>query len=160
MRTADVKSLVQEVLDSLPTPYTEHVIDEVFGAIESNPVWRRRYDTQCDALGKTVVNNWGGYWVATALGKTGERQAPSKKSSLIGSYSLLETDAMPVTRKPKEAEALELVAAHYRAHKAELPNEIRDYRDEIVALVMAGKPTEEAFDMVLKAHLQGSKTDL
>ncbi|BDB28905.1 hypothetical protein CTP10_R63180 (plasmid) [Cupriavidus sp. P-10] len=148
MKTADVKFLVREVLSILPTPYTEHVIDEVFGAIESNPEWRRRYEIQCAALGKNVVNTWGGYWVANALGKLGERQAQSKRSSLIGSYSLLDTDATPVKRKPKEPEALEMVAAHFRAHKAELPNEIRNYRDELVMLVMEGMSPEKAFQMV------------
>lgn len=91
--------------------------------------------------------------MANALGKLGERQAQSKRSSLIGSYSLLDTDATPVKRKPKEPEALEMVAAHFRAHKAELPNEIRNYRDELVMLVMEGMSPEEAFQMALKAHM-------
>jgi hypothetical protein len=153
MKTAGVKSLVQEVLDSLPTPYTEDVIDEVFGAIESSPAWRRRYDSLCDELGKTTVNTWGGYWTANALGKLGERQASAKRSTLIGSYSLLDTDAVPSKRKPKEPEARQLVFDHFRASKADLPDEIRNYREELVLLVMDGMTTDEAFDMVLKFHM-------
>jgi hypothetical protein len=36
MRTAQVKLLVREVLATLPKPYSEHVIDDVFGAVERN----------------------------------------------------------------------------------------------------------------------------
>ncbi|WP_454753911.1 hypothetical protein [Cupriavidus necator] len=149
MRTGDVKSLVREVLNTLPKPYSEHIIDEVFSAIERNANWRRRYESQCDALGKAVVNTSGGYWIADALGKLGERQVPSKKSSLIGSYSLLDTDAKTVTRKPKESEALQLMADYYKEHKAELPWDIHKHRDLLVELLMEGMCPAEAFQMVL-----------
>jgi hypothetical protein len=97
------------------------------------------------------VNTWGGYWVANALGKVGEHQVPSKKSSLIGSYSILDTDAKSVTRKPKDGEAREMMADYYQAHKAELPPEIRKHRELIVELLMEGMAPAEAFQMVLKA---------
>ncbi|WP_244818478.1 hypothetical protein [Caballeronia sp. Lep1P3] len=155
MKTEGVKSLVQEVLDSLPTPYTEDVIDEVFGAIETSAAWRRRYDSLCDELGKATVNAWGGYWIANALGKSGERQASAKRSTLIGSYSLLDTDAVPSKRKPNESEARELVYGHFHAYKADLPDEIRNYREELVLLVMDGKTTDEAFNTVSEFHMQG-----
>lgn len=60
MKTLDVKLLVDEVLAQLPKPYTEHVIDDVFFAIESKAEWRHLYDSLCETLTKTVVNNWGG----------------------------------------------------------------------------------------------------
>jgi hypothetical protein len=37
MKTSGVKAMVREVLEALPTPYTEHVIDDVFQVIESDP---------------------------------------------------------------------------------------------------------------------------
>jgi hypothetical protein len=151
MRTAEVKLLMREVLATLPKPYSEHVIDDVFGAIERNRGWRQRYESQCDALGKTVVNTWGGYWVANALGKAGEHQVPSKKSSLIGSYSILDTDAKSAMRKPKDGEARELMADYYRAHQTEMSPEIRKHRELIVELLMEGMPPADAFQMVLKA---------
>ena len=40
-QTEDVKELVDEVLATLPTPYSEDVIDEVFQAIEADPTWQR-----------------------------------------------------------------------------------------------------------------------
>ena len=154
MKTEGVKSLVQEVLASLPTPYTEHVIDEVFGAIQTSPAWNRRYDSLCDDLGKATVNAWGGYWIANALGKLGERQAPAKRSTLIGSYSLLDTDAVPSKRKPKEPEARKLVFDYFLARKADMPDEIRNYREELVLLVMDGKTTDEAFSTVFEFQMQ------
>ena len=42
-RTGGVKTLVEEVLATFPTPYSEDVIDEVFQAIEANPTWLAVY---------------------------------------------------------------------------------------------------------------------
>lgn len=155
MRTADVKALVREVLESLPKPYSEHVIDDVFSSIEKNPSWLHRYESECSVLGKTVVNTWGGYWVANALGKVGEHQVPAKKSTLIGSYSVLDTDAKTVLRKPKEPEALKLMSDYYYAHVAELPPNIKKYRELIVELVMEGMPVADAFAMVVNSGGSG-----
>jgi hypothetical protein len=151
MKTSDVKSLVREVLKTLPTPYSEHVIDEVFHAIEIEPRWHREYDALCATLGKTTVNTWGGYWIANALGKVGEHQVPSKRSNLIGSYSILDTDARTLVKKPKESEALQLMADYYQTHKAELPLEVRKYRDQIVELIMEGAAPNDAFALVLNS---------
>lgn len=152
MKTAGVKSLVHEVLETLPTPYSEHVIDDVFHAIELEPRWLNEYESQSAILGKTVVNTWGGFWIANALGKAGTQQVPSKKSKLIGSYSILDTDAKTVLRKPKESEALQLMADYYQSHKSDLPLEIRQHRELIVELLMEGMPAGEAFAMVLKSR--------
>jgi len=151
MKTAELKALVREVLESMPKPYTEHVIDEVFCAIEHDPRWHREYETLCSRLGKTVVNAWGAYWVANALGKVGGRQVPSTRSALIGSYSLLDTDAKTVTRKPNKTEALQLMADYYQAHRSQLSSDVRKQRELIVELLMEGMSPEEAFDMVLKS---------
>jgi hypothetical protein len=150
MRTGPVKALVREVLATLPQPYSEHVIDDVFFSIETRPEWLRVYESLCTTLGKTVVNNWIGYWVANALAKVGEQVLPSKKSKLIASYSLLDTDAKSVVRKPKEDEALQLMSDYYKAHKSELPPDIRQYREGIVELLMEGMPAAAAFSAVRK----------
>jgi hypothetical protein len=156
MKTRDVKALVEEVLDALPRPHSEHVIDEVFSAIEHETRWRRVYESLCGSLGKTVVNNWAGFWTATALGKTGERQVPARKSTLIGSYSILDADAKPVLPKPTEADALELMAAYYRTHRDELPRDVRAHRDQILELLMEGVPAAEAFALATGARkIQG-----
>ena len=150
MKTSEVRKLVHDVLDSLPRPYSEHVIDEIMFAIESNEHWLIRYEAACAELGKTVVNNWCGYWIATALGKTSERTTTARRSTLIGSYSILDADAVPPPRKPKEAEALQTMSDYYRAHKTELPSDIVKYRETIVEFLMDGMPAEQAFAMVLK----------
>lgn len=126
------------------------MIDDVFFSIETVPEWRGVYDSLCMALGKSVVNTWGGYWVANSLGKLGEHQVPSKKSRLIASYSLLDTDAKTVMRKPKEADALQLMSDYYQAHKSELPPDIRKYREAIVDMLMEGATPAEAFAAVRK----------
>lgn len=148
MKTIGVKRLVNEVLDTLPTPHTEHVIDDVFHAIEHNPTYLGQYEKLCQELGKHVVNTWCGQWIANALQKTGEEQVTSRKSSLIGSYSLLDTAAEPVRRKPNQNDALQMMSDYYRINRAMLPNDIRVHRDAIVELIMAGVAPDAAFSAV------------
>jgi hypothetical protein len=148
MKTSGVKAMVREVLETLPAPYNEHVIDEVFQAIESNPRFLSRYHALCDDLGQKVGNNWCGQWIAHALGKVGEVQVPSRRSTLIGSYSLLDTDAATIARKPNLDEALQVMADYYQTNKAWLPTDIRLHRDAIVELIMAGISAHEAFAAV------------
>ena len=121
------------------------MIDEVFYAIESEPRWRRDYDALCTTFGKTVVNNWLGRWIGISLGKVGEQQVPSRKSRFIASYSLLETDARPIQRKPNEGQALKMMADYFFDHRSRLPSDIRKYRELIVELIMEGLSAEEAF---------------
>lgn len=155
MKTLGVKEMVREVLEILQTPYTEHVIDDVFFAIEMDPRFLSRYNELCDELGKTVVNNWCGQWVAHALGKIGEVQVPSRRSMLIGSYSLLDADAATVARKPVEDEALQLMSTYYRANKDRLPADIRLHRHAIVELIMAGVSPQNAFSAVMRSDTVG-----
>jgi len=145
MRTSGVKSLVEDVLESISQPYSHHVIDDVFLAIEKNPKWQLEYDALCSQLGKDVVNNWGGRWVAIALGKVGEQQVPSKASSLIGSYSLLDTDAKTLAKKPTALEARKILSDYYHSHKSDLPVDIKKYRERILDLLTSGMPPENAF---------------
>lgn len=151
MKTLDVKLLVDEVLAQLPKPYTEHVIDDVFFAIESRADWRQLYDSLCESLTKTVVNNWGGRWVGIALGKVGEKQVPSRRSTLIESYSLLDTDASTIAKKRTEAEALEVMSKHFFANRTSLPeSKVRARREAIVKLLVQGLPPEVAFAAALE----------
>jgi hypothetical protein len=62
--------------------------DEAFSAIANRPDWRARYDALCHELGKTVVNTWGGYWIAQAVGRVGDHQVPAT-SGLAETYSKL-----------------------------------------------------------------------
>src|SRR4051794_2242319 len=87
-RTEGVKTLVDEVLATLPTPYSEDVIDEVFQAIKANPTWHAVYRGLRKDLGVRVVNQAVGSWTSKAVGRTGEHQVPAR-SKLIKSYSKL-----------------------------------------------------------------------
>ncbi len=84
-RTEDVKTLVEEVLATLPAPYSEDVIDQVFLAIEANPTWLTVYDGLCNELDAEVVNQWVGKWTSNVVGRTGDHQVPAR-SKLIESY--------------------------------------------------------------------------
>lgn len=147
MRTEGVKKLMGMALGTVPKPYTEHVIDEVFGAIESGPEFKAEYETLCRQLGKTTVNTWGGYWIANAVGKTGMEQASAKKSKLIRSYSVLTLPAAVPGKKRKEPEALQLMSDYYLEHKTRLPAHIRNHREDIVEMIIEGLPVEQVFAM-------------
>ena len=149
MRTSGVKQLVECALAGLPKPLTEDVIDDVFHAIEHHPEWRQDYEDLCTNLGKTVVNTWGGYWIANHEGRSGHQQVPSKKSNLIGSYSKLTAATTKTNAKRKESVAMELMSAYYHEHSAELPVRVRDQRELLIELLMEGVSVEEAFSMVL-----------
>jgi len=55
VRTAAIKHLVESVLTTLPKPYSEDIIDDVFLAIEHRKDWSGEYDGLCAKFGKTVV---------------------------------------------------------------------------------------------------------
>lgn len=89
-KTQGVRDLVEEVVAGLPSSErNEHVIRNVFRAIEQRPEWRRRYDLECGVLKQWVVNNWVGKWTRDRIGHTGtKRQVPME--GLATSYSVLE----------------------------------------------------------------------
>ena len=145
MRTIGVKRLVEKAMSHLREPYTEDVIEDVFSAIERHHDWLVEYQSLCDDLTKTVVNNWVGMWVSKYVGRSGSQQVTSTKSKLAGSYSKLTSPIAKLGGKRKEPEALQLMADYYRANKSSLPVNIRDYRQAIVALLMEGMSPAEAF---------------
>lgn len=149
MKTIGVKKLVEEVLRTLPTPYSAHVTDDVTSAIRQNEHWRRRYDVLCNELGGAIVNTWCGHWIARALGKRGGRQRPARQGSFLTSYSLLDKEAAPVSRKPNEQQARQQMADYYHANKHRLSVAVRQHREAIVELLMKGMPPTDAFAFVL-----------
>lgn len=148
MKTAAVQKLVKVALENLPKPYTEDVIEDAFLVIENEPELRAEYDALCRQLGKPTVNTWGGYWIANALGKTGPTQTPSKRCKLIQSYSRLTANAVAVSKKRKEPEALQLMSDYYQQNKARLSPSIRNHRALIIEMIIEGLPVEEVFAMV------------
>ena len=145
MKTTPIKHLVNEALNTLPKPHTEDAIDHVFHAVETNPAWLREYESLCHDLGRDVVNQYGGHWIAHALGKSGGRQVASVKTSLISSYSKLVPRVKAANVKRKEAEALEVMSSYYFQHKAELSKDTPLFREYIVQLLMDGLSPEAAY---------------
>jgi hypothetical protein len=150
MRTLSLKRLVDEVLESLPAPHTEDVIEDVFHAIEMSPRWRKTYDEMVYELGVATVVAWAGFWIAHAEGRVGDQRQTAKKTTLIESYSTLVKTAAKREKKVKEPQALKAMHDHFAANRASLPASIRDHREVILTLIMAGVAPEAAFARALE----------
>lgn len=106
-KTEGVKALVHDVLASLGfrNP-TDHVIRDVFLAIQRNARWRRRYDALCQDLGVDQVNRWGGRYVLYHVGKPRKMgRADAGADELIESYTVLDSRAMGPSRKDQQSGA-------------------------------------------------------
>ena len=86
-KTAGVQRLVQQVLSTLPRPYSEDITDIICYEIGEN--WRSDYDALVAQLSIDVVNNWIGRYVLLELGRKSSAQVPAVKSRIIKSYSKL-----------------------------------------------------------------------
>jgi hypothetical protein len=93
-KTEGVEILVKDVLATIPEPYGEDIILEVFQKIEGNAEWRLRYNSLSndisDDLTDWIINNWIGKYVSSETGMKSLREVPAgEKCSLITSYSKL-----------------------------------------------------------------------
>jgi len=88
-KTAGVRHLVSDVLNSFRQPFGEDVIEDVCVAIEANPRWRSQYNEQARDLRDWVVNNWIGMYVRDLTAMKALRQVPAKRTRLIRSYRKL-----------------------------------------------------------------------
>ena len=92
-RSDRVRELVDEVIEQLPRPLGEHIILEVFKAIESNPEWLVRYRAilfdEYDWR-RGAMNSWAGRCVARSVGgrRVNLRWACGETTLLV-SYSTL-----------------------------------------------------------------------
>ena len=150
MRTAQLKQLMEDVLKTLPKPHTEDVIDDVFAAIEQNPKWRKEYADLEYHLGKSVVNSWGGFWIANSEGRVGAEQVSATRSTLIDSYSKLAKGPKTANKKVKEPQALQMMSEYFFANRDSLPAAIRKHRVLIVELIKEGFAPAEAFTKALE----------
>ena len=150
MQTLRLKQLVDEVRESIPAPHTDTIIEDVFLAIEGNPVWRKTYDQIVYKLGKPTTNAWAGFWISHGEGRAGDQRETATRATLIESFARLESPAPKRSKKLKEADAVQAMHDHFLAHRDTLPPGIRDHRDVIVALIMDGVAPESAFAKVLE----------
>jgi hypothetical protein len=77
--------------------------------------------------------------------RIGDQRETASRSALIESYTRLVQPMAKRGKKVKEAEALRVLHEHFVAHRAELPQDIRGYREMILTLIMDGIDTESAF---------------
>lgn len=92
-KTAGVKALVHDVLasPSFRQP-TDHVIRDMFLAIQGKAEWRRRYHMLRKDLGVDVVNQWGGRYVRCYFGKPRKKgRADAEAGELIETYTVLDS---------------------------------------------------------------------
>jgi hypothetical protein len=150
MQTLRLKQLVNEVLESLPLPHTEDVIEDVFLAIERNPAWHKTYEGMVYELGKPAANAWTGFWISHAENRVGDQRETAARTTLLESYSKLAAPAPKRGKKVKEPEALKAMHEHFQANRANLPPSIRNFREMIVTLIMEGIEPEVAFSKVLE----------
>ena len=148
-RSLHLKQLVDTVLDTLPKPHTEDVIEDVFVAIEANSEWRKSYDRMVYESGKAAVHAWAGFWISHIEQRVGDQRELATRSTLIESYSKLVAPAGKRGKKLREPDALKAMHGHFVAHRASLGADIREYRDVIVALIMDGMAVETAFEQAV-----------
>ena len=150
MRTARLKAMMEEVLKSLPKPYTKDVIEDVFVAIENNPKWHKEYEGLQYNLGKGIVNSWGGFWVAHATGRAPGTQVSATRTKLLESYAKLAKGPKVAASKVKEAEALKTMSEYFFTNRETLPASVREHRALILELIKSGFPAPDAFAKVLE----------
>lgn len=150
MRTVRLKQLMKDVLASLPKPYNEDVIEDVFAAIEQSPEWRKQYDDLKYHMGKAVINAWGGFWIAHLTGRVGGEQVSATRSGLLESYAKLAPGPKSTAKKVKEPEALKLMSEYFYANKDTLPADVREQRTLIIELLKEGFPPADAFARALE----------
>ena len=149
MSSMRLKQLVTEILKAHDDPKAENVIEDVFVAIESNPDWRRTYDSVVYTLGKSLTPAWTGFWVAHLAQRVGDQRETATRTTLIESFTRLVAPAGKRGKKLKEPEAVQAMHAHFMANRATLPPDVRAHRDVIVALIMDGLASEPAFASAL-----------
>ena len=145
MRAARLKSLIEEVLKSLPKPYTEDVVEDVFVAIGNDPRWKKEYDDLLYNLHKNVVNPWAGFWVAHLTGRVAGEHVSASRTDLIQSYAKLAKGPKVASKKVKEPEALQMMSDYFFANKETLPAAVRENRSLILELIKAGIDVADAF---------------
>ena len=88
-KTEGVRLLVQDVLRTLPEPYGEDVIEDVFVEVQNKLAWHRRYDELVGELTLPVTNSWIGWHTKSITGFDTLREVDAKRTRLIKYYSKL-----------------------------------------------------------------------
>ena len=74
----------------------------------------------------------------------------SEVSTDFDGFIKVTESAVRPRKRIKESKALEIMSSYYQANKASLPNNIRDFREVIVELLIEGFAPEEAFAQAIE----------
>ena len=88
-KTQGVYDLVQSILQTLPEPYGEDSIEDVFVALDTDPSLLARYHELSADLGESVVNQWIGKYTQHITGMQQLREVTAKRTKLIKGYTKL-----------------------------------------------------------------------
>ena len=88
-KTEGVNQLVHAVLQTIPEPYREDIIEDVFLLIKKSPDWHMQYKQLCDELNKGVVNIWIAKYTKKNTGLNSDERKTAKPGGLIHSYTKL-----------------------------------------------------------------------
>ena len=93
-KTEGVEILVKDVLATIPEPYGQEIILEVFKEIQDNPELLGRYESLSIDVGNgwdtDVINNWIGKYVKDETGmKTIQENCPAWGCTLVTVYTKL-----------------------------------------------------------------------
>ena len=86
-KTQGVYDLVNEVLGSIPRPYSEDIVDEICLAIENNPSWLKRYHILADEFGVGIVNNRIGHATSNIAGLKSTGIVKASRSKLFRQHT-------------------------------------------------------------------------
>ena len=150
MHLARLKPFIEEVLKTVPKPYTDDVIEDVFVAIEASPRWKKQYQDLHYDLGKGLLNPWGAFWIAHLTGRVAGEQVSASRTTLIESYAKLAKGPKATSKKVKEPEALKTMSEYFFANRQSLPETVRERRGLILELIKSGYAVEEAFSRSLE----------
>ena len=147
LTTKDIRDLVVDVLER-GVQRTEHVIDEVFLAIEAHRLLRAEYEGLCGKHGADLTNQMIGRWTSSILGwpaRTGGAQVPAR-NTLSKTYSVLvPTDRKLTAHERRELAGNEVLAFFKRYRLAFDRDALVPHRDALEQRVLDGEPVEEAF---------------
>jgi hypothetical protein len=88
-KTLEVKTLVQDVLCTIPYPYPESIIFDVFKKIKANPDFEKRYHDLVADLSVQTVNPWIGRYTRTMTGLKPLGKSATPHGPFITSYTRL-----------------------------------------------------------------------
>jgi len=89
LKTQDILDLVREVLNNIPEPWPNDIIDQVCLAIERNAVWNNLYNQLKAIYGIDVLNQMIGRHTFALSGFNQSGPVRPAKSKIIKTYSWL-----------------------------------------------------------------------